>query len=683
MLQKLKKLKGKSFAEIADRGRQSANVLAERLGVSPQTNIPSDEKFFTLFDLDGKVSARSILDHFRLREKSVFYGSFDDPNETLSVLQNRFPEEAQAVVKRANKICDGYFDLLGYESLYFESVVPNWHFEPVSKKTSPMVHWSLIDETSTEQTGDKKIVWELNRHQYFSILGRAYWITKDEKYADIFVRHLEDWTAKNPPKIGLNWLSSLEIAFRSISWLWAFHFFKDSPALTPAVFMRVLKGLHVNGRHLETYLSTYSSPNTHLTGEALGLYFLGTFLPEIKDAGRWKKLGYEVLLNALDFQVRPDGVYCEQTSQYHRYTTDFYANLMILRQIESLDIDEKHREKLKQLLEFLMFITQPNGETSLFGDDDGGRLHFLDGSSFADFRPTLAVGAVLFSDPHLKYAAKEPSAELLWLLGTEGLQRFNEIHAVEPEETAKAFESSGFFTIRDSWNDNSNFLLIDCGEHGFLKGGHAHADALHFVLSTGGQPVFIDPGTYNYTSDQKARELFRSTAAHNCLTVNSESSSVPDWPFSWRTTANAKQLEWKRCRDAVVFKGTHDGFGRFGVRYEREIKWNGDGIIIVNDGISCGRSNSYEINFILSPDINAEVTEDFRVVLRAKAGNRVLLTIDTKLITENELKGGAWSIEQFCISPRYGSLVDSTKLVFKIKAVGDVKISNRFTCVLG
>ncbi len=87
--------------------------------------------------------------------------------------------------------------------------------------------------------------------------------------------------------------------------------------------------------------------------------------------------------------MRADGVYCEQSSHYHRYTTDFYANLLIVRQLEGNPIEQKHSEKLNQLFEFLLFITEPNGETGLFGDDDGGRFYFLDEKPNTDFRPTL------------------------------------------------------------------------------------------------------------------------------------------------------------------------------------------------------------------------------------------------------------------------------------------------------
>jgi len=192
------------------------------------------------------------------------------------------------------------------------------------------VHWSRLDYLDAELAGDKKIVWELNRHQYFTTLGQAYWLTGDERYAQTFVVHLESWMDQNPPKLGINWASSLEIAFRSISWLWGFYFFRDSPTLNSRTFLRALKFLYLNARHLETYLSTYFSPNTHLTGEALGLFYLGLLLPEFKESARWRETGKRILVEQLPIHVRPDGVYFEQSSYYHRYTTDFYLHVRLL-----------------------------------------------------------------------------------------------------------------------------------------------------------------------------------------------------------------------------------------------------------------------------------------------------------------------------------------------------------------
>ncbi len=680
MLGKLKKIKGRSFAELGERAVQGANIFAERFGVSSQIKLPTDARLFKKFDLQGKiVSAETLFEHFRSRKSPKFYASFENPEATIGELRSRFPEEEIAIINRADRICEGFFDLLGYENLHFAGKIPDWHFDPVSQKTSPKVHWSKIEEVNAGQTGDKKIIWELNRQQYFTTLGRAYWLTKNEKYAETFIAHLESWFRDNPPKTGVNWLSSLEIAFRSISWIRAFHFFRNSPKFTAKVFAQMLKYLYLHGQHLETYLSTYFSPNTHLTGEALGLYFLGTFFSELEDAGRWKDSGYKILLGALDFQIRADGGYCEQSGHYHRYTTDFYANLLILRQLENSGIEKKHREKLNQLFDFLLFVTQPNGETALFGDDDGGRFCFLDEKPITDFRPTLALGATLFNRGDLKFAAKDASAELLWLLGAEGLRKFDELEAFEPRETSKAFETSGFFAMRDSWEADANFLLIDCGEHGFLNCGHAHADALSFVLSSSGEPIFIDSGTYNYTSDMKARQLFRSTSAHNCLTVNGESSSIPGGAFSWKSTANAELLEWREEENYVCFRGTHDGFERFGVYYEREILLKKHDSVGLIDSIKSRSSNAYELNFILSPHLDAEIKNGSAAIFNKKNRAQTLLNIYTEIVAEKLGDEGAWKIENCWISPGYGAKIESKKLVFSAQARGNIKFITEIT----
>ena len=210
--------------------------------------------------------------------------------------------------------------------------------------------------------GDKKIVWELNRHQHFSTLGQAYWLTGDERYAQAFVDQLSSWMLQNPPKIGINWASSLEVGFRAIAWLWAFYFFNHSASLPADLFARALKFLYLQGRHLETYLSTYFSPNTHLTGEALSLFYLGTLLPEFRAAARWRQKGEQILIEQLERHVQPDGAYFEQSSYSHRYPTDSYTHFLIFAQAKG-NTPASVSQRLRLLLDHLMYIARPDGST--------------------------------------------------------------------------------------------------------------------------------------------------------------------------------------------------------------------------------------------------------------------------------------------------------------------------------
>ena len=554
---KIKKLKGLKMDEISVRVAQQVAILSERGGWSRQISLPSDEELLTL--LHGSKSVFSFLENLRHTQASRFFPAFEAKNAIVSEFHLRWPEAETRILGIAERICEGTFNLLGLRELKLGESI-DWHLEPVSGKRTPLVHWSQLNYLNAEVAGDKKVTWELNRHQYLLILGRAYWLTGDERYAQVFVSHVTSWMDENPPKLGINWASSLEIAFRSISWLWALQFFAGSSSLADDVVLRMVKFLYLNASHLETYLSTYFSPNTHLTGEALGLFYIGLLLPEFRDAARWRDHGLEILESQLSRHVQLDGVYFEQSSYYHRYTADFYVHLLVLLRRNGLKPPQALEPKLELLLDHLMYITRPDGTTPFFGDDDGGRLVMLDECARNDFRAALSTGAVLFDRPDYKFVAREAAEETLWLLGVEGLRAFDELKSDKPAKESVAFADGGYYVMRDGWSPAANYLLFDCGPHGWANCGHAHADALSIDVAAGGKTVIVDPGTFTYTCHKELRDWFRGSTAHNTVTVDGQSSSLPLDTFSWKTKTACERLAWFEHERFTYVSGRHNGY---------------------------------------------------------------------------------------------------------------------------
>ena len=132
---------------------------------------------------------------------------------------------------------------------------------------------------------------------------------------------------------------------------------------------------------------------------------------------------------------------------------------------------------------------------------------------------------------------------------------------------------SGYYVSRTPSGDH---LVFDAGRHGFLNGGHAHADALSLVLTIGGRPLLIDPGTATYTMNPAARDRFRSTAMHNTVALNGRPQSEPDGPFHWRSRADARLLVWQSAPGVRLCRGnprrvprrsrTRGAFSRFTAR---------------------------------------------------------------------------------------------------------------------
>jgi uncharacterized heparinase superfamily protein len=614
-------LRGRTPDEFRVRALQTLNVGLERLGLSSQVGEPTDEALFRRLDPNrvprSAPSGEELLAHFRARESSHFFASFADRRRTLEALRRTWPEAEQAVVERADNVRRGRFDLFGWRGVVCGTDGPDWHLDPKAGKRAPLRHWSEIRFLDPQAVGDSKNTWELSRHQYFTTLGQAYWYTGDEAYARTFVQHVTAWMDANPPKIGINWASSLEVSFRAISWLWALHFFRESAALSPHAFLRVLKFLYVHARHLETYLSTYFSPNTHLIGEALGLFHLGILLPEFKLARRWRETGWRILREQLARQVRPDGVYFEQATQYHRYATDFYVHASILGAANALPVSGVIRPTLERMLDHLMYITRPDGATPTIGDDDGGQLLALGDRAANDFRDTLATGAVLFRRPDYAYVAGEPSIQSLWLMGPTAVAQFRDLVKKAPEESSHAFREAGYYVMRDGWTRRANFAVIDCGPHGALTCGHAHADALAVELVAQGCPFLVDPGTFTYTGSLEARNAFRSSAAHNTVTVDGQSSSVPASVFRWDHVARARLRTWLARPRFDYFQGAHDGYARLAAPtiHTRSVLFLKGEYWVIRDRIESAGFHQVAVHLRCAPGILAETDGDHVLTL--------------------------------------------------------------------
>ncbi len=566
ILRRLGKLKGRSIDELRERAMQTLAAELELRRIAPTIGEPTDRTLHEQMDGES-IAGQTNLDeglreHFTSRHAPLFFVGVRDGSSAAELRGDRWSAELGQLIAAADAVVDGRFDLLGHDGLDFGSPI-DWHLDPVSHKRAPRIHWSRIPYLNADLIGDHKVIWEINRHQHFFILGRAFQVTGRAKYAECFATNIASWMDANPPKDGVNWASSLEVAYRAIAWLWALELFRDSPVLTAHLLKRMLKYLYVHGRHLERYLSTYFSPNTHLTGEALGLMYLGLLLPEFRRAKQWRRTGWRILERELPRQVHVDGVYFEQATYYHRYTVDIYLHALLLAERNGMAVPAGMRERLSLAAGHLADLTRADGSMPIVGDDDGGSLVVLEDRPFADVRATLGTASVVLGMPELASVAGAASEEVLWLLGPAGVTAVDErVGAPPPAHTSRLFATGGYAVMRDGWGVNAKHALIDCGPLGAMNCGHAHADALSIEVAAGGCPFFVDPGTYTYTESAADRDHFRHSAAHNTVTVDGQSACVPDGPFSWASRADATVESWWTGSVVDRLVASHPGFER-------------------------------------------------------------------------------------------------------------------------
>ena len=184
-------------------------------------------------------------------------------------------------------------------------------------------------------------------------------------------------------------------------------------------------------------------------------------------------------------------------------------------------------------------IADHDGRLPTIGDDDGGLLFPICGRSPDDVRDSLAIAAALLGRPEL--APDALPEEAFWMVGGDlhlwPLVEHNTRGSLLP---SRLFPESGYAVI----NSSTSHAVLDVGPHGFMNGGHAHADALSVTLTVRDRPLLIDPGTASYT-DHGMRDRFRSTAMHNTLVVDGRPQAFPSGPFHWRTRANGRVEMWR------------------------------------------------------------------------------------------------------------------------------------------
>ena len=486
-----------------------------------------------------KIRAR-LLANFCHRSTPAFFVSRREIERLVEAVRQRFPHQVTQTLASADRVSVGRLDLLGLKDLACGSP-PRWHRDPTTGCDWPVVFWSTIDPLAAEAPGDSKIIWELNRHQYFPVLGKAYLITGDDRYAAVFVQHALDWISNNPPNLGINWTSSLELAFRCISWLWAMFLLSGSPAYTADVHFALLKSIEQQMTHVAAHLSHYFSPNTHLTGEALGLFYVGVLLPELPSSHQWGQLGWRIIAEQAQRQIMPDHMHFERSSCYLKYTLSFYLHAYLLALQNSIDVPEDLIERLRGLLHAASCFVCPNGEAVNCGDDDGGVLLNLDGQRPRDLRSLLSTGAALFRDPLFRARAGGVREESLWLLGAERATAIDNMTGQSGDSFSQALPLSGFYSLRDSGQANADFLFFNGGTELPHLEGHTHADSLSVDVTVRGAPVLVDVGTFSYATVGNWRNRFRGALAHNVVVINGEAFSEPArHPFRWERKATAR-----------------------------------------------------------------------------------------------------------------------------------------------
>lgn len=444
-----------------------------------------------------------------------------------------------------------------------------WNQVPWSKRTIVCRHYSRMKFGGADvPTDDVRLLLELHRMSFVTLGARAFWLLEPEQGDRIARKTIEvwaDWLDENPPGHGIAWAINLDVAERACHWLWALMVLRHWPCLDERFLWRALKSLLAHARHIarEIRHTRRHSRTNHLLGEACSLVLLGSGLPFFRSSASWRETGAMILRTEMERQFTSDGWTVEQSLGYFRYVLEIFFWAGHVSGMEELIVP------LKRAVPVVLHLVHPDGSMAAIGDNDDSRFLFLTERSPTDFRPFLALAAVVARRAEAKAVAGEMGPELIWALGERGASMWECLGSEFPQDRRLVLMDGGWAAWRDTWRSGGIHLLMRCGRSGL----HGHADQLHFALWGWGKPWLVDPNTGTYNSTLGWRDAFRQSAAHNTLEVGGKAQGESRRAFRWLYPPSGEWLGTGSQYGLCWWWGRFLGFSRHWPGLEHRRLW--------------------------------------------------------------------------------------------------------------
>ncbi len=238
---------------------------------------------------------------------------------------------------------------------------------------------------------DVKVPWELARAQHLPRLALAYGaaVAGDRRFlpAERYLTEVKDqvldFIATNPPRYGVNWSCTMDVAIRVANWLVAYDLLRAYGAPADPAFEAVLvASVHDHARFIAANLEWHPVfRSNHYLADICGLAFASAYLANggrpPSSARRWLALAARELVAETELQFYPDGGNKEASTCYHRlsaemvvYTTALLASVGALTPPQY----QGQLERVRRMLGFSAWATRHDGQVAQVGDNDSGRF---------------------------------------------------------------------------------------------------------------------------------------------------------------------------------------------------------------------------------------------------------------------------------------------------------------------
>ncbi|MBT3381120.1 MAG: alginate lyase family protein [Lentisphaerae bacterium] len=371
-------------------------------------------------------------------------------------------------------------------------------------------------------------------------LGRAYALTGDEKYAEMFrdivcsfwdaIPDFDQASCGSHKGVDILWNSGLGSSLRCTLMMDCYWLMRGSPSFTPELHTKMLKIFLSHGRYIfATHMRAYNHSNFQASQSAW-MVTAGVLLPEFREVLAWRTIGVQRTRERIARNFDEDGAQIEQSPQYHLTgMRDITRLLMVLHAngMEDVSADKALWGKMERVYDYTIRITHSTGHLGVFNSGVYGteaQVFFPVGMRL--FGSELhAWASKRFIQPDFVPVAKRVSEYVMFMDGAwaQSLQDAQQMSLTPPPETSELMSDSGVAILRSGWDKNACSLVFDFNRKPW--GGHRHFGRLSFDLFAHGSGMVVNPGSTMSYSMPVYRRWCYQTIGHNTVLVSGKSHS--------------------------------------------------------------------------------------------------------------------------------------------------------------
>lgn len=490
----------------------------------------------------------------------------------------------------------------------------------------------IADRIITEEPYEYKIFnsqlmtqsWNANRRML--ILGMAYNMTKDEKYAQRAWKEVESFCLEWQDWYPAHFLSTGHAAFAAaIAYDWFYNYWTDEQknVIENAIVERGIKETQKCYDKHENGVATWLDYQNNYSFQCSGLVSMAALAICDEKDEYWKICAdmIEYAIPEMEASTKiylPDGGYSEATSYWDLGTLHLVFTLDAFRTAVGSDYGYSKIPSLKKTAYFNLDMMGP-----------GGTFNFSDCAHDFKVTPTAYYFSKTYNDPTLQALTRSylEQIDLSNHFYAPILMWYNpDLEGKETEErTFNYYRNVETVSIKDGSDLNSgNFIGLHAGENGI---SHYHLDSGSFIFDMNGKRFAMDHGQGTYNEANSSYHRYRYSAqGHNTWVINPDNTMTQSVTSMSKITAyDSNKYEGYAITDLTdAYAGKLDYIQR-GIFSTED-----NSVFLVQDELRS--KNPVEAYWQMHTEAEIEILEGGKQAILTIDGDKVLAT----LLTDND-----------------------------------------------